>query len=87
MDNYFLTLFLKSYQNINTLNLKQQTNLLARKSKILLAIGVIIIGWFLNAFAWTTTAGHPLSTIFLLLGLVLFIGGLIFLILTLSKKK
>ena len=82
-----MTLFLKSYQNINTSNLKQQTNLLKRKSKIVLAIGVLILGWFLNVFAWTTTTGHPLSTICLLLGLGLFIGGLIFLILTLSKKK
>lgn len=59
---------------------------MTKKNKIFLSVGAIIFGWLLNAFAWTTKLGHPVSTIFLLLGLALFFGGLIFLILTLTKK-
>jgi len=58
-----------------------------RKTKIVTSVGAIILGWLINAFAWTTTIGHPVSTICLLLGLALFFAGLIFLILTLTKGK
>jgi dipeptide/tripeptide permease len=60
---------------------------MTKRNKILLSIGTIICGCLLNAFAWTTKLGHPISTICLLLGLGLFFSGLIFLIVTLSKRK
>ena len=59
---------------------------MTKKNKILLSIGAIILGWIFNAFAWTTNLGHPISTICLLLGLGLFICGIIFLILIIIKK-
>jgi hypothetical protein len=46
----------------------------------------MVLGWFSNAFAWSTQSGHPTSTIFLLLGLGLFFVGLIFLAIALIKK-
>jgi uncharacterized membrane protein len=61
-------------------------NKMTKKNKILISIAGIILGWLLNAFAWTTKLGHPTSTICLLLGLGLFFSGLILLISTLSKK-
>jgi hypothetical protein len=53
---------------------------LKRKTKILLSLGTIILGWFMNAVAWTTKMRHPLSTISLILGLILMFTGAIFLI-------
>lgn len=58
-----------------------------RKTKILISIGMIILGWVLNAIAWTTTNGPIISSSCLLLGLGLFIGGLILLIVNLTEKK
>ncbi|PVD51410.1 hypothetical protein DC498_14825 [Terrimonas sp.] len=58
-----------------------------RKTKILFSVGGMLLGWLLNAFAWTTTMGHPVNTISLLLGGILFLGGLIFLIITLIKGR
>lgn len=60
---------------------------LTKKNKLFQSLGAVILGWVLNAFAWTTKLGHPISTICLLLGLGLFFGGLILLILTLIKGK
>lgn len=60
---------------------------MTKKYKIILSIGAIIIGWFLNAFAWTTTIGHPISTICLMLGIGLFFSGLVLLLFSLFKKK
>jgi len=68
------------------LSLKNLTNTLTKKLKILVSIGAMILGWIVNAFALTTIIGHPISTICLLFGLGLFIGGLIFLISTLRKR-
>lgn len=48
---------------------------------------MIILGWFLNAFAWTTKNGPTISSISLLLGIGLFISGLVYLIKNLNKKK
>lgn len=58
---------------------------LTRNQKILSSIGAIISGWLLDAFALTTTLGHPISTICLLLGLGLFFVGLKVLIRTLQS--
>jgi hypothetical protein len=60
---------------------------MTKKTKILISIGMIILGWLLNAIAWTTTNGPTISSICLLLGLGLFIGGLIFLIINLTRKN
>jgi hypothetical protein len=58
---------------------------LTKKKKIIISVGVIVLGWLLNAFAWTTKLGHPISTISLLLGLGLLFIGLITLFITLIK--
>ena len=50
---------------------------MTKRNKIYLSVGTIIFGWLLNAFAWTTKLGHPTSTFSLLVGLGLFISGLI----------
>jgi len=57
------------------------------KGKIFLSVAAIILGWLLDGFAWTTKLGHPTSTICLLLGLGLFFGGLILLIVTTTKRR
>jgi hypothetical protein len=59
---------------------------MTRKNTVLVSIALIIIGWLLNAFAWTTKMGHPISTICLFLGLGFIFVGLIFFILSLTKK-
>jgi hypothetical protein len=60
---------------------------LSRKNKIILSIGTIILGWFLDAYAFSTKIGNPINTIFLLIGLILFFIGIILLIKTLISKK
>ncbi len=57
-----------------------------RGTKILLSILTIILGWILNAFAWTTKLGHPVSTICLVLGIGFFIAGIVFLIISINNK-
>ncbi len=59
---------------------------MTKRNKIFLSVGAIIFGCLLNAFAWTTKLGHPISTFALLIGIGLFFGGLILLILALTKK-
>ena len=59
---------------------------MTKSIKIVISIMIIIIGWILDAFAFTTKIGHPISTIALLLGLGLFFGGLIYLIITIKNK-
>ncbi len=58
-----------------------------KKTKILISIGMIILGWILNAIAFTTTNGPTINSISLLLGLGFFISGLIFLIINLIGKN
>ena len=60
---------------------------MTKKVKIFLSISTIILGFLLNAFAWTTELGHPTSTICLLLGLGLFFTGIIFLAIVLCTPK
>jgi len=59
---------------------------MTKNSKVILSITSIIIGWLLCGFGFTTTIGHPLSTICFLTGIGLSLGGLIFLIVTLNRK-
>jgi hypothetical protein len=55
-----------------------------RKNNLLLAVFMIFFGWFLAGFGFTTTLGHPISTIFFCVGLGLFFLG--FLLLFRVKK-
>lgn len=59
---------------------------MTKTSKIVISITSIIFGWLLSGFGFTTTSGHPLSTICFLFGIGLFLGGLIFLIANLIRK-
>ena len=53
-------------------------------NKRILGFILIIIGFGLDIFAFSTKIGHPISTIYLLLGIGLIIGGII---MTLMKPK
>jgi|GEM_PF-7132314 len=57
-----------------------------RQKRILTAILLIATGWFLNAWAWTTSLGHPYNTIMLVAGIGGIIAGIIFLIRALTDK-
>jgi len=59
---------------------------MSKKSKVIFSITSIIVGWLLGGFGYTTTIGHPLSTICFLAGIGLSLGGLIFLIVNLNRK-
>jgi len=59
---------------------------MTKNSKVMLSITSIIVGWLLCGFGYTTTIGHPFSTICFLTGIGLSIGGLIFLIVNLNRK-
>lgn len=54
--------------------------------RILLSIGITIFGWILGGLGWTTNLGHPINTIFFLLGLGFMCTGLAFIVLTINKK-
>jgi hypothetical protein len=60
---------------------------MTRGNKVILSIICIIAGWFINAFAWTTKLGPSVNTMSLLVGVGLFIGGIVFLIVSLSSKS
>jgi hypothetical protein len=49
-----------------------------RTVKVILSILLMILGWFLACWGFTTTIGHPTSTICFLAGLGLFFVGLIY---------
>lgn len=58
---------------------------MTKTRKSLFSVWLIIAGILLNGFAWSTTIGHPISTMSLGLGLMFLLGGLIWLII-LSKS-
>lgn len=58
-----------------------------RKNKIFLSIALIILGWCLNAFAWSAKIKPTINTICLIVGLGLFIIGLILLIQSFATKN
>lgn len=58
-----------------------------RGNKVILSIICIIAGWFINAFSWTTKLGPSVSTMSLLVGVALFVGGIVFLIVSVSDKN
>jgi len=59
---------------------------MTKNSKVILSITSIIVGWLMCGFGFTTTIGHPLSTICLLTGIGLSISGIIFLNKILNRK-
>ena len=59
---------------------------MTRNKQIIFSIGLIILGWILNAIAWTVAGPHPSNTIFFILGVSGFLGGIIWLISTLINK-
>lgn len=59
---------------------------MTKTSKVVFSITSVIIGWLLGGFGYTTTIGHPFSTICFLSGIGLSLGGIIFLIGNLNKK-
>lgn len=56
------------------------------KTKLILFLIIIILGWILSGFGFTTKLGHPISTICFLLGFVILIIGIIFFIKSVKEK-
>ena len=50
---------------------------MTRKVKIGISLLTVIGGWFLTGVGYTTTVGHPTSTTLFVLGIGLFIGGIV----------
>jgi hypothetical protein len=59
---------------------------MTRKNQIPFSIGLIIFGWIINAIAWTVAGPHPTNTIFLIVGVSGFLGGIIWLLIALISK-
>jgi hypothetical protein len=51
-----------------------------RRTRIILGVAGLILGWFLSGWGYTTKLGHPISTMAFLVGLVLFFVGLRFIV-------
>ena len=49
-------------------------------TKLLITLFIMIVGWLMSGFGFTTKLGHPISTICFLLGFSLIIIGIIFFI-------
>jgi hypothetical protein len=50
---------------------------MTRPIKIGISLLIVVVGWLMIGFGYTTTVGHPISTILFLSGIGLFIGGII----------
>lgn len=50
-------------------------------------VASIIVGWLGLGFGFTTTLGHPISTILFLGGLALFIAGIVLFIVGANTKS
>jgi len=61
-------------------------NMNSKKNRIILSIMLVAIGILLDGFAFTTTIGHPISTICLLISLGLIFGGFILFIVGMTTK-
>ncbi|MBA4275218.1 MAG: hypothetical protein C0430_00440 [Flavobacterium sp.] len=55
-------------------------------TKLLLSLLIMIVGWLMSGFGFTTKLGHPISTICFLLGFTLTIIGIIFFIIIIKEK-
>ncbi len=51
---------------------------MSKNNTILPTIGLIIFGWILAGFGFTTKLGHPISTICFILGIISMIFSIIF---------
>lgn len=59
---------------------------MTKSVKIIIAICMIIFGWVLNAYAWTSAPGPTINTLCLILGLGLMGGGLTLILIILTKN-
>jgi hypothetical protein len=50
---------------------------MAKSIRIGISLLAVVIGWLMIGFGYTTTIGHPTSTILFLLGIGLSIAGII----------
>jgi hypothetical protein len=50
---------------------------MTRPIRIGLSLLTVIMGWLMIGIGYTTTVGHPISTILFLVGIGLFIGGIV----------
>ncbi|UPZ16922.1 dolichyl-diphosphooligosaccharide--protein glycosyltransferase subunit 2 [Flavobacterium humidisoli] len=57
-----------------------------KRSNVLFPVFIVIIGWFIGGFGFTTKLGHPISTICFYLGLGLIFLGFISFILRVKNK-
>jgi hypothetical protein len=49
---------------------------MTRPIRLVLSLLLVVIGYLMLGFSYDTTAGHPINTIFLLLGIGLCTGGI-----------
>ena len=59
---------------------------LKRIYKIFIAVVCIILGWILNAIAWTVPLGGDINTALLIIGLAMFMFGIISLFILMMRK-
>lgn len=60
---------------------------MTKKNKTIIGVSAILVGWLLDGLSFSTPLGHPMvNNIGLLLGIGLFIGGIIFLIVMPVKR-
>ncbi|UPT69667.1 MAG: hypothetical protein M0D53_10885 [Flavobacterium sp. JAD_PAG50586_2] len=59
---------------------------MTKQKGILLSISSILLGFALNGLAWTILPGPMFSTLGLLLGIALFIFGVVMLIISVNKN-
>ena len=58
-----------------------------KKSKIMLSLFFIFLGWILNAIAWTIAGPNPINTVFLLSGVSMLLGGILYLLINIIQKE
>ena len=59
---------------------------MSKPIKVILCICAIILGWVVDAFAFTTTFDQTIRSVALVAGILLFLGGIIFLIVVLNSR-
>lgn len=57
-----------------------------KNSKIVLYILSILLGYLLMGVGYTIKIGHPINTICMLLGMILFLLGIVFLLIKLINR-
>jgi hypothetical protein len=64
----------------------KKERIMTKQKGIILSICSIVVGFVLNGLAWTILSGPTFSTLGLLLGISLFIFGVVFFISSLNKN-